>query len=310
ARIALNISKGDLRFGQANHQANKGLMKYILVMAENLKEIISGIFSNSRQVALATQQFSMTTNIISKGSSEQAAYVEDIAQRLTVIAEKTRQNANNANETRMLSHEVKDEMNKIKSETASSLQVSRSIADKVATINYITMQTKILALNAAVEAARAGKAGDGFQVIAEEVRRLAEVTRDAADEIVSLTEANFNQSQQVSAMVQKIIPLIENNTDFIADVAQSSQEQHENILHVDHIIKKLHEMSQENAVAAEELAAGTEELEEQMKQLTQLVAYFKFEGHDAIQQHPKKKKAENRGKVIKIWKKKKKHMAS
>jgi DNA repair ATPase RecN len=105
-----------------------------------------------------------------------------------------------------------------------------------------------------------------------------------------------------------MIPLIESNTSFIQSIAQSSREQHENILHVDRTIQKLNYMSQEHAVAAEELASGTEELEEQMHQLTQMVAYFKFDGQELQQTTNARNNqpSQEKKKVIKIWKKKKK----
>lgn len=308
AQIAQNISNGDLRFDLTDHSNSKGLMHYVLVMTENLKQIISGIYYNSKHIAMASENFTITSNKISQVTIQQASYIEDISSRMVNISNHTSQNANNALNTQSISERVKEEIHKIKTETESSLDVSKTIAQKVAMINHITNQTKILALNAAVEAARAGKAGDGFQVIAEEVRRLAEVSQEAAAEINKLTENNLKQSKQVTSMVLRILPFIENTSDLIRNIADSSQEQDVNISHVTNAIRRLNEISQENAVAAEEMASSTEELEQQTHSLTNMVSYFKVDQAvvSGKRYKPDVETKTLKKKVVKLWKKIKK----
>ncbi|MFA9388168.1 MAG: methyl-accepting chemotaxis protein [Prolixibacteraceae bacterium] len=277
AQIAQHISNGDLRFELADHTKHEGLIKYILMMAENLKQIISGIYYNSKHIAMASKNFAITSNKISQVSIEQASYIEDISTRMTNISAHTGQNASNALRTRALSEQVQEEIRNIKNETESSLEGCKTIAQKVAMITQISKQTKILALNAAVEAARAGSAGYGFQVIAEEVGRLAEVSQDAATEINKHTSNNLNQSEQVTGMVLKILPLIETSSELISQIADSSQEQNISINYVTSTIMNLNSIIQENAAAAEEMASGTEELEIQTHSLTQMVSYFKVD---------------------------------
>ena len=277
AVIAQSISKGDLLIDLTDKANFEGLMNSVFVMAENLKQIISGIYYNAKHIAIASKNFTATSNTISQVTIEQAAYIEDISKRMSNISGHTGQNATNAINTQGLSDQVKEEIHRIKKETGASLNVSKTIAQKADIINHITTQTKILALNAAVEAARAGRAGDGFQVIAEEVRRLAEVSQEAAAEINKLTENNLTQSKQVTEMVLKILPLIEKTSDFIENIVDSSQEQDVNISHVTNIIRRLNEISQGNAVAAEEMASSTEELEQQTVSLTKMVSYFKVD---------------------------------
>lgn len=305
ARIAKSISNGDLQIDISNKSNSKGLMNSVYLMAENLKQIISGIYYNSKHIAIASKNFTATSNTISQVAIEQAAYIEDISKRMANISEHTGQNAKSALETQNFSNQVKDEIHSIKTETGLSLKVSKNIAEKVSIINHISNQTKILALNAAVEAARAGEAGNGFQVIAEEVRRLAEISQVAAADINKLTEKNLAQSEQVTNMVQKILPLIENTSVLIQNIALSSREQDVNINHVSQTIQRLNEISQENAVAAEEMASGTEELEQQTLSLTKMVSYFKVDqtvtNGDIFYPDSETKKVKK--KVTKLWKK-------
>jgi len=306
ATIAKSIAKGDLRLRLPKPSEQQGLMKYVLVMAENLKQIISGIYFNSKHIAMASRNFKHTSDQISQVIIQQATHIEDITSRMEKISENTSLNALNAKKTQSSSELVKHEIDGIKDQTELSLETSESISKKVATINYITMQTKILSLNAAVEAARAGKAGYGFQVIAEEVRRLAEISQEAALEINKLTDQNLLQSKQVSVLVDRILPLINQTSLLLDNIADSSQEQDINIHHVRNAIVLLNEMSQENAVATDEMSSSTEELEKQTLLLIKLVSYFKVdqsitEGNNyQIFQDEKKKK------VIPLWKKVKK----
>jgi methyl-accepting chemotaxis protein len=304
AKIAKSIAKGDLQIELPKQANQKGLMKFVGIMAENLKQIISGIYLNSKHISIAIKNYNKTSLIISQTTIQQAAYIEEISARIDKISENTSSNAVNALETKNIYEKSKVEIHKIKDQTALSFVTSNTIAQKLAIINHISKQTKILALNAAVEASRAGREGDGFQVIAEEVKRLAEVSQEAAVEINKLTEQNQTQSKHVTDLVTSILPQIETTSELITRITTASQEQNEDINHVNNSIKYLYDMSQENATAAEEMETNNDELEKQIFALEKMIAYFKVDSNVSTgkkylsqEKKPKKKKA------IKLWKK-------
>jgi methyl-accepting chemotaxis protein len=309
AAITKNISKGDLRFHLEKSSEYHGVMKSVVTMTEKLKGIISGIYQNSNQIASASKQFSYTSHKISMGAISQSSFVEDISSRIGIIKIKTSSNSSTAIETNKIASITMDSMHKIKDQSDLSLQTSNEIAEKVHIIDEITFQTKLLALNAAVEAAHAGSFGNAFQVIAEEIKRLAEVSKGAAIEIKKLTEKNQTQSELVRNMVFEILIAIENTSELIKNIAQASQEQDNNINQISFSINHLHEVSQENAVASEEMAASTEELEKQVIALKEMVSYFKVgkdvengKSYSLLTQGKEKTKKEKK-KVISLFKK-------
>lgn len=275
AAITKSISKGDLRFQLGKSSEYHGVMKSVVVMTEKLKGIISGIYHNSYNIASAGKQFSETSQKISVGAINQSSLVEDISARIEIVKQKTGSNLTTAIETDKIAMQSMDSMHKIKDQSDLSLLSSNKIADKVQIIDQITFQTKILALNTAVEAARVGDAGNGFQVIADEIQRLAEVSKQAAIEIKRLTDENQNMTGLVSHNVSETMKAIEKTSELVRNIAEASKDQDTNINQISTSVYHLHAVSQENAAASEEMAESTDELEKQIIELKQMVSYFK-----------------------------------
>jgi len=309
ASITKKISKGDLRFQLGDSSEYHGVMKSVVSMTEKLKGIISGIYYNSHQIASAGKQFSYTSTKISSGAVRQSSFIEDISSRIEIIKLKTSSNSAIAVETNKNAADTIKSIHKIKDQSDLSFHTSSKIAEKVQIIDQITFQTKLLALNAAVESAHAGTYGAAFQVIAEEIKRLADVSNGAAIEIKKLTEENLNQSEAVRNMVLEILVSIENTSELINNIAQASKEQDININQISFSIGHLHEVSQNNASASEEMAASTEELEKQIIALKEMVSYFKVDkdvenGESySLFTRSKEKLLKNKKKVVSLFKK-------
>jgi methyl-accepting chemotaxis protein len=221
-------------------------------------------------------QMSSASQQLSQGANEQASGAEEVSSSMEQMAANIQQNTDNAQEADKISQRVSDGVQKVGSAAQESLISIRNISDKIGIINDIAFQTNILALNAAVEAARAGEHGKGFAVVAAEVRKLAERSKIAADEIVSLSAKSVNVTESASKLMGNLIPEIEKTAKLVQEIAAASMEQSTGADQVNSAIQQLNQVTQQNAAASEEMATSSEELSSQAEQLKDIISFFRL----------------------------------
>lgn len=276
SEIISRISEGDLTF-KINKEKATGLMASVYHMKEELTQIIGEILTGAENIAAASQQLQATSQQLSQGANEQASSAEEISSSMEEMVANIQQNTENARQTEKISLNTLKSTNEIKEAARQSLVSINEIASKINIINDIAFQTNILALNAAVEAARAGANGKGFAVVAAEIRKLAERSKQAADDIIVLTKNSVDVTQNAFKLMEDLIPQIEKSTNLVQEIAAASIEQNTGVEQVNNAIQILNQIAQENAAASEEMATSAEELSSQAEQLRDMVSYFKID---------------------------------
>lgn len=246
-------------------------------MVERLREIIGNVISGSDAIAEASLQISSGSQQLSEGASEQASNTEEVSSSMEQMSANIQQNTDNAQQAEKISQNVSQGIQKVGSAAKESLDSIRNIAAKISIINDIAFQTNILALNAAVEAARAGESGRGFAVVAAEVRKLAERSKIAADDIVALAAKSVHVTESASELMGSLIPEIEKTSKLVQEISAASIEQSTGSDQINSATQQLNQVTQQNAASSEELASSSEELSSQAQQLKEIISFFKID---------------------------------
>ncbi|MFW6236004.1 MAG: methyl-accepting chemotaxis protein, partial [Desulfovibrionales bacterium] len=267
--FAETVAKGDLTATlDVNQKDELGILADSLRgMVNRLKEVVADVVSASGNVSSGSQELSASSEQLSQGASEQAASIEEVSSSMEQMAANIRQNADNAQQTEKISVKAAEDARSGGKSVEDTVQAMKSIAEKISIIEEIARQTNLLALNAAIEAARAGEHGKGFAVVAAEVRKLAERSGQAANEISDLSSSSVEVAEKAGEMLKKIVPDIQRTAELVQEIAAASHEQNAGAEQINKAIQQLDQVIQQNASASEEMASTSEELSSQAQQL-------------------------------------------
>jgi methyl-accepting chemotaxis protein len=276
--VMLALSEGDLtRTVDRDYQGAFGEMKqYVNQTVAKLSSVVAEVNGGAEALASASEEVSATAQSLSQASSEQAASVEETSASIEQMTASISQNTENARITDGMATKAATEATEGGEAVRATVVAMKQIAQKIGIIDDIAYQTNLLALNAAIEAARAGEHGKGFAVVAAEVRKLAERSQVAAQEIGTVASSSVELAEKAGRLLDTIVPNIRKTSDLVQEITAASEEQSSGVGQINGAVMQLSQTTQQNASSSEELAATAEEMSGQAEQLQQTMAFFRL----------------------------------
>lgn len=275
-QLADQIANGNLTYDQVTTRRDElGMLQNSMQrMTANLRRLIGGLQQGVTQIASAAEELSAVTEQTSAGVNSQRNETDQVATAMNQMASTVQEVASNAEQASHAaanaSKEARDgdgvvtkavlQIEKLSTEVGHSKtamdelkQESNKIGGVLDVIKAVAEQTNLLALNAAIEAARAGEAGRGFAVVADEVRSLAQRTQTSTEEIATLIDGLHSRTAQVAATLENSRLLTDNSVELTREAGTSIKKISESISTID-------AMNQQIAASAEEQSAVAEEI--------------------------------------------------
>jgi methyl-accepting chemotaxis protein len=274
--LAETVATGDFTHQQPVTRKDElgALQASMQRMTTNLRGLIGEMKDGVVQVASAAEQLSAVTEQTSAGVNSQKVETDQIATAMQEMTATTHEVARNAGEAARSALEASQqavmgdeavvkavnqiellatEMESTKAAMATLRSNGESIGGVLDVIKAVAEQTNLLALNAAIEAARAGEAGRGFAVVADEVRGLAQRTRSSTDEIALLITGLGQSTDRMAAVLEQNIALTDSSVGL-------SREAGDMLKRITQSVRAIESMNEQIACAAEQQSAAGEEI--------------------------------------------------
>lgn len=290
------VEKGDLTFSfqKPFHDRFEGFRRSFNQMVEVNSSSLRNIASGSAMIASGTAQISVASDDLAVRTAKQAQSLAEASSTINEIAETVRETATASVDARRVALDANEKVSEVSGTMRTANKAmgelrasSRQIESIISLIEEMAFQTNLLALNAGIEAARAGDAGRGFNVVAVEIRALAQRSTQSAREIQGIIGASVRQMEEGVALVgvaDEAMHVINRHVDGISSVldkiAKATAIEAESLGNINIVIRDMDQMTQHNAAMVEEVTTACRNLKQEAAELNNEVGRFKFDDQD------------------------------
>jgi methyl-accepting chemotaxis protein len=318
AGIAQTIASGDLRV-QVRPQSDKDLLaNAFALMVENLQELtrqladgMNTLSTSANQISTSSTQMASSATETATAVSQATTTVEEVKQTAQLASQKSKSVSETAQEVAKISqsgsksaegaiagiNRIHQQMGIIADSMGRLSEQSQTIGQIVSSVEELAAQSNILAVNASIEAAKAGEHGRGFSVVAQEVRSLAEQSKQATDQVRNIlndiqkatsaavlateqgskaVEAGVKQATDAGQSIQTLSSTVVQGAQAATQIAASSQQQLVGVDQVAIAMESIKQASAQNVVSAKQLETAAHNLRELGQDLKKTVAKYKL----------------------------------
>lgn len=244
-------------------------------MAERLAAALRAVKMSAEEISHAATHVASTAESLNSASVEQVAGAEETMAAVNEIASLNKSNTAAASKAVAASESALKKTTSGAISLRDAVETLKQIGTKVSVVEEISAQTNLLALNATIEAARAGEHGRGFGVVANEVGKLAEISRAASAEITKLVHASSAVSVGAIDALNQITESVDLTAMLMVKIHEGIAAQAEAMQRIERVTAKLTREAQNNSAAGEQLAATAEQLSAQTPMLVKSLEFFK-----------------------------------
>lgn len=276
------LEQGDLtQTLQRSHYRGriKDLQDSINTTLLQLNKTIQEVLQSAGKLGQAASGLNSTSRRLTQSTLDQAANVEQTSASIEEMSASIDKNAKNAQTTETIAQQLTVEAEKGSEAVERTITAMKKIAEKIGIIDNIAYQTNLLALNATVEATKAGNHGRGFAVVAAEVRRLAEQSQGASQEIGQAAKHSVELSESAGQLFADIVPTIQKTFELVREVSITSGEQSSATSQINSAMEQMSTITQSNADAAENLTASADDLSDQAEHLRKVMSFFQTQSN-------------------------------